>query len=207
MRLVKQLVPALAVAFAGGQAVGAVAGSALLTLVLGVATAVLALVTYGWTVRWSERRAPVEVAPTGALAAVGRGVLIGAGMCTAVMGTIALLGGYRVEGVGSVAGPVGLLGFMAAAAVTEEVLYRGILFRIVEEWTGTWTALVLTAVLFGLSHLLNPHADLWGAIAIAIEGSRDHSVTRRPARRPRHASAVPQAPPPTTPIWASALTG
>ena len=169
MRLVKQLVPALAVAFAGGQAVGAVAGSALPTLVLGVATAVLALVTYGWTVRWSERRAPVEVAPTGALAAVGRGVLIGAGMCTAVMGTIALLGGYRVEGVGSVAGPVGLLGFMAAAAVTEEVLYRGILFRIVEEWTGTWTALVLTAVLFGLSHLLNPHADLWGAIAIAIE--------------------------------------
>ena len=37
---------------------------------------------------------------------------------------------------------------------------------------------------------------------LEIAGSRDHSVTCRPARRARQASAVPQAPPPTTPIWA-----
>jgi hypothetical protein len=53
--------------------------------------------------------------------------------------------------------------------VTEELLFRGILFRIVEERAGTWIALMLTGVLFGLSHLFNPHASLWGAIAIAIE--------------------------------------
>jgi uncharacterized protein len=58
---------------------------------------------------------------------------------------------------------------MAAAAVTEELLFRGILFRIVEQWTGTWTALVLTAALFGLSHLVNPNATVWGALAIAVE--------------------------------------
>jgi hypothetical protein len=28
---------------------------------------------------------------------------------------------------------------------------------------------VLTGVLFGLSHLFNPHASLWGALAIGIE--------------------------------------
>jgi uncharacterized protein len=53
--------------------------------------------------------------------------------------------------------------------VTEELIFRGILFRIVEERAGTWIALALTGVLFGLSHLFNPHASLWGAIAIAIE--------------------------------------
>jgi membrane protease YdiL (CAAX protease family) len=169
MRLLRQLVPVAAIAFAGGRLVGAVAGNAFLTLVVGGVTAVLAVVAYAWTVRWSERRAPVEVAVAGAPAAVGRGVLIGAGMCATVIAGIALLGGYRVEGFGSVTGPVGLIGFMAAAAVTEEVLFRGILFRIVEERTGTWAALALTGVLFGLSHLLNPRADLWGAIAIAIE--------------------------------------
>jgi hypothetical protein len=58
---------------------------------------------------------------------------------------------------------------MAAAAVTEELLFRGVLFRIVEERTGTWIALLLTGVVFGLMHLLNPDASLWGAIAIAIE--------------------------------------
>lgn len=169
MRFVKQFVPVAAVAFVGGRGVGAVAGNAFLTVVLGVATAVLAVVTYAWMVRWSERRAPVEVAAIGATAGIGRGLLIGVGMFAAVIGSIAVLGGYRVDGFGSAAGPVGLFGFMAAAAVTEELLFRGILFRIVEERTGTWTALVLSGVVFGLSHLFNPHASLWGAIAIAIE--------------------------------------
>ncbi|MEU6408111.1 CPBP family intramembrane glutamic endopeptidase [Microbispora sp. NPDC046933] len=169
MRLLKQLVPVAVVAFVGGTIVGVVQGNALLTLVLGVATAVLAVFVYARVVRWSERRAPVEVAAKGAVAAVGRGLVIGAGMFAAVIVNIAFVGGYRVDGLGSVTGAVGLLGFMAAAAVTEELLFRGILFRIVEDWTGTWIALALTGLLFGLSHLSNPHASLWGAIAIAIE--------------------------------------
>jgi membrane protease YdiL (CAAX protease family) len=169
MRLLKQLVAVAAVAFVGGMGVGAAEGNALLTLVLGVATAVLAVFVYARVVRWSERRAPVEVAAKGAAAAVGRGVLIGVGMFAAVIVNIAFMGGYRVDGRGSVAGAVALFGFMAAAAVTEELIFRGVLFRIVEERTGTWMALALTGVLFGLSHLFNPHASLWGAIAIAIE--------------------------------------
>ncbi|MEV4758803.1 CPBP family intramembrane glutamic endopeptidase [Micromonospora sp. NPDC049559] len=169
MRLLKQLGAVAAVAFAGSLAVGAVSGNAPLTLVLGVATAVLALVTYGWVVRRTERRAPVEVARAGAGAAVGRGLLIGAGMFAAVIVNIAFLGGYRVTGWGSALGALGFFGFTAAAAVTEELIFRGILFRIVEERLGTWLALALTGLLFGLSHLLNPHASLWGAIAIAVE--------------------------------------
>nr|WP_055502360.1 type II CAAX endopeptidase family protein [Nonomuraea pusilla] len=169
MRLLKQLVPVALVAFVGGAIVGAVQGNAVLTLVLGVATAVLAVFVYAWAVRWSEGRAPVEVAGKGAFAAAFRGLLIGAGMFAAVIANIAFLGYYRVDGLGSVTGAVGLLGFMAAAAVTEELLFRGILFRIVEGWIGTWLSLTLTGLVFGLMHLTNPHADLWGAIAIAIE--------------------------------------
>ncbi|MEU8061208.1 CPBP family intramembrane glutamic endopeptidase [Microbispora bryophytorum] len=169
MRLLKQLVAVAVVAFAGGAITGAVQGNAFLTLVIGVATAVLAVFVYARVVRWSERRAPVEVARKGAVPAVGRGMLIGAGMFAAVIVNIAFIGGYRVDGLGSVTGAVGLLGFMAAAAVTEELLFRGVLFRIVEEWTGTWIALTLTGLLFGLMHLTNQHANLWGAIAIAIE--------------------------------------
>ena len=169
MRLLKQLVTVAAVAFAGSLGVGAVQGNALLTLILGVATAVLAVFVYAWVVRWSERRAPVEVAAKGAAGAVGRGVLIGAGLFAAVIVNIAFMGGYRIAGLGSVSGAVALFGFMAAAAVTEELIFRGILFRILEERTGTWPALALTGLLFGLSHLFNQHASLWGAIAIAIE--------------------------------------
>ncbi|WP_433178628.1 lysostaphin resistance A-like protein [Actinoallomurus sp. CA-150999] len=169
MRLLKQLLPVVAVAFVGGQVVTAVRGNALLSLVVGVATAVLAVFVYAWTVRWSERRAPVEVAAKGATTRIGLGVLIGVGWFGAVIVNIAFLGDYRVDGFGSVTGAVGLFGFMAAAAVTEELMFRGVLFRIMEERVGTWMALVLTSVLFGGWHLLNPDATLWGAIAIAIE--------------------------------------
>ena len=168
MRLVKQFLAVAAVAFVGGQGVAAVQGP-WLTLVLGLVTAVLAVLVYAWVVRRTEHRAPTEVARSGAVARLLRGALIGAGMFAAVIANIAFLGGYHVEGWGSPTGALGLLGFMAAAAVTEELLFRGVLFRILEERTGTWIALALTGVVFGAMHLANPDATLWGATAIAIE--------------------------------------
>lgn len=169
MRLVKQLLVVAAIALVGSQGVAAVGENPWLTLVIGVATAVLAVLAYAWVVRRTERREPREVGRGGAVAAVGRGALIGVAMCGAVMAGIAWLGDYEIDGLGSATGAVGLFGFMAAAAVTEELIFRGVLFRIVEERTGTWVALALTGVVFGASHLFNPYASSWGAIAIAIE--------------------------------------
>jgi membrane protease YdiL (CAAX protease family) len=169
MRLIIQLAVVAAIALAGNTLVNTVAGSPPLTLFLGLVTAVVAGLGYRWVVRRTERRAPDELARTGAGSALVRGTLLGVGLFAAVILNIAFLGGYQVLGWGSPAGALGLVGFMAAAAVTEELLFRGILFRIVEQWAGTWIALVLTAALFGLSHLLNPNATVWGAIAIAIE--------------------------------------
>ena len=169
MRFIKQLLAVAAVAFIGGQAVAAVQDYFLLTLVAGTATAVLALFVYGWVVRRTERREVTELARAGSGARLARGMLIGFAMFAAVIANIALMGGYHVEGWGSATGALGLLGFMAAAAVTEELLFRGVLFRIIEERTGTWIALLLTGVVFGAMHLANPDATPWGATAIAIE--------------------------------------
>jgi len=169
MRLLKQLLPVVLVAFIGGQALTAVQGNAVPSLVLGLVTAVLAVFVYAWAVRWSERRTPVEVSAKGAAAPLALGILIGVGWFGAVIANIAFMGGYRVDGKGTVMGAIGLFGFMAAAAVTEELMFRGVLFRIIEGRTGTWTALVVTSVLFGAWHLLNPDVTLWGALAIAVE--------------------------------------
>ncbi|WP_327709145.1 CPBP family intramembrane metalloprotease [Streptomyces sp. NBC_00464] len=169
MRVVWQLVAVAAVAMIGGQCVAAVDGNPWLTLVLGLLTAVLAVPVYRWVVGRTEHRPVTELSREGAGAGVGRGVLIGVALFGTVIANIALLGHYEVDGLGTVTGAVGLIGFMAAAAVTEELLFRGVLFRLVEERAGTWIALALTAALFGLAHLSNPDADLWGAAAIAIE--------------------------------------
>lgn len=167
MRLIIQLAVVAAIALAGNTLAGAAAWNPPLTLIIGIGTAAAAVPGYRWVVRRTERRAPDELSRTGS--ALARGTLLGAALFAVVILSIALLGGYQVVGWGSPGGALALVGFMAAAAVTEELLFRGVLFRIVEEWTGTWIALVLTAALFGLSHLLNPHATVWGAFAIAIE--------------------------------------
>lgn len=169
MRLLKQLGTVGVVALAGSAAVGLVDGGGPVTLALGLVTGVLALLAYAWVVRRTEHREPVEVGLSAARGALGRGLLLGLGMFAVVVAAIALGGGYRVEGWGSVSAAAGVLGLAVAAGVTEELLFRGILFRVLEHRTGTWTALAVTAVLFGAMHLLNPHATLWGATAIAVE--------------------------------------
>lgn len=172
MRLVKrlmQIVALVAIAAGGSAIVDAVQGNWFLALVLGLTVAGVVLAVYGRLVRWAEGRVPAEVAREGAAAATGRGALIGLAMFLAVVLNLAVFGFYHIEGFNSLGGALGLFGIMASAAVVEEVLFRGLLFRIVEQWTGTWIALVLSALLFGLSHLGNPDATLWGATAIAIE--------------------------------------
>ncbi|MEU1868757.1 membrane protease YdiL (CAAX protease family) [Streptomyces ambofaciens] len=169
MRFVWQFLAVLAAYAVGGVAINAVKDNDWLSLVVGLTAAALILFVYGWVVRRTERRQALDVALEGAGAKLGWGTLIGVGMFSAVIVNLYASGHYEVDGLGSVPGAIGLVGFMAGAAATEEVVYRGVLFRIIEEHIGTYLALGLTGLVFGLSHLLNEDATLWGAVAIAIE--------------------------------------
>ncbi|WP_031035310.1 CPBP family intramembrane glutamic endopeptidase [Streptomyces sp. NRRL F-5650] len=169
MRFVWQFLAVLAAYALSGVAIQAVQDNDWLTLVVGLTASALMVFVYAWVVRRTEHRQALDVAREGAVAKTAWGVLIGVGMFSAVITNLFASGYYDVHGVGSVQGAVGLVGFMAGAAVTEEIVYRGVLFRIVEEHIGTYLALGLTGLVFGLSHLLNEDATLWGAVAIAIE--------------------------------------
>lgn len=163
--------------------VDALRGTGLLCLAVGLVLAGAALLAYRLLVRWVERRPVVELARAGAVAAVGRGMLLGSALFVVVIGLIAAFGGYRVTGFGSVFGLIAVMGIMAVGAVVEEVLFRGILFRLVEELAGTWGALIVSGLLFGVLHLVNPAATVWGALAIAIEAGlmlgAAYAATRR----------------------------
>src|SRR5947209_368056 len=54
-------------------------------------------------------------------------------------------------------------------AISEEMIFRGILFRWIEEFGGSWAALLLTSAFFGAVHLANPNATPLAAIGIAFE--------------------------------------
>jgi membrane protease YdiL (CAAX protease family) len=80
------------------------------------------------------------------------------------------LGVYRIIGIGSLNGLLAaLIVPTLGAAVTEEMLFRGILFRWLEQFGGSWIALLLTSVFFGAAHLNNPNSSWIAAIGIAFE--------------------------------------
>jgi uncharacterized protein len=54
--------------------------------------------------------------------------------------------------------------------LVEEIILRGIVFRITEERLGTWLALAISALLFALLHLASPNVTLVSAIVAGLEG-------------------------------------
>jgi uncharacterized protein len=137
----------------------------LVSLVLMLA---LTHVSYVFYVRFIERRAALELSPRAMFPDLGWGILTGAGLCSAVVGVLWLLGYYRATAVNGLAVVLPLFAASVASGYMEEILARGIVFRIMEEGLGTWLALTISALLFGLVHIFNPNATILGALAIAL---------------------------------------
>lgn len=116
-----------------------------------------------------EARHPVELAPQ-RIGGLAGGLALGAVLMSAVIAVLFVLGSYRIIGTD----PdyqvwLDLLSAGITAAIAEEIVFRAVLFRLLEELVGTWGAIAASAAVFGLAHLSNPNASLWGAIAIALE--------------------------------------
>jgi hypothetical protein len=65
--------------------------------------------------------------------------------------------------------PTGMIAVAIVSGVVEEVLLRGIVFRLLTRAFNVWWALGLSSLLFGLLHLGNDNATLFSALAIALE--------------------------------------
>lgn len=88
-----------------------------------------------------------------------------------VVGGVLMIAGYYSPEYASPVWPYILLNFafFFLVACGEEVIFRGILFRLIDERFGMWWALGISALVFGFVHILNPDAGVWSSIAIAIE--------------------------------------
>lgn len=59
--------------------------------------------------------------------------------------------------------------FYLLVSVGEEVMFRGILHRMISERFGLTIALIVSSLLFGFAHISNDNATVMAAVAIAIE--------------------------------------
>jgi membrane protease YdiL (CAAX protease family) len=127
------------------------------------------LLVYAAFVRVIECRRVAELGLAKAAPEFGAGFAVGALLFSITMCVLFALGTVDI----TTAGGWQALGYplldALIAAVTEEVLMRGVLFRIIESSLGSWIALVFSAALFGALHAFNPGATLTSSIAIALE--------------------------------------
>ncbi len=119
--------------------------------------------------RWVERAPAPELALAGAGRELALGVLAGTAIFTAGTGLVALLGGFEVLGLRGVGELWAMLSVAILSGSFEELLFRGILLRLIERVTGPWIALAITSALFGAVHLANPGSTSFAALAIALE--------------------------------------
>ncbi|MFK4980199.1 type II CAAX prenyl endopeptidase Rce1 family protein, partial [Klebsiella pneumoniae] len=81
--------------------------------------------------------------------------LIGAGLYAACVLILMVLGIYRIDGLNPWSYMVPAVARALSSGVIEELLFRGAVFRIVEEALGSWISLVVSSLVFGLLHLVN----------------------------------------------------
>lgn len=130
---------------------------------------VLIVGLYVLFIRLIERRRASEFAPSFAVRELALGALIGFLAISLTVALMWLVGTYRVVGINANVALLTALAIGLLPAFGEEVFFRGVLYRIIEDSFGTWAALLSVSLLFGLSHLANPNASWFAAIAIAIE--------------------------------------
>lgn len=148
-----------------------------------VALAIAGLAVYCAYAFLIEQRSVSELALQGMARELGIGLLIGAGLYAACELLLMALGIYRITGLNTWAFMIPAIAMALSSGIFEELLFRGVLFRSVESWFGSWAALVVSSLVFGLTHLINPEATLEGALFIAVEAglllAAAYMLTRR----------------------------
>jgi membrane protease YdiL (CAAX protease family) len=155
----------------------------LLAIAAAVGMVVLGLLVYAGFVRWVEGRRVSELALAPAGREFGIGLLGGAALYTACVLILMALGDFRIDGLNPVSFLLPGVAMALSSGFLEELLFRGALFRIVEEWLGSWISIVVSSLVFGLAHLANPAATLEGALFISVEAGLLFAATFMLTRR------------------------
>jgi membrane protease YdiL (CAAX protease family) len=100
-----------------------------------------------------ERRAVIELSGLGAMAEWTRGAGLGVLAALLTLAPLYVLGVYSIEGSGDGSQLLKQIPEMLLVSVLEELLIRGVMFRIAEQAWGSRHALVFSTVLFVAAHL------------------------------------------------------
>ena len=117
-----------------------------------------------------DKRTITEFATKGLAKNLLIGISIGFILQSCTILVMYLNGNYSIVNINPVSFILIPFTIMFTVAIIEEILVRGIIFRIVEEKLGSYISLTISSVLFGILHLANPHGTLISGICITMAG-------------------------------------
>lgn len=137
-------------------------------LVASVVAGAIMLMVHAFLVQRVEGRPVEELAVRPMAGELGLGLLVGLGLYTLCVLILMALGNYRIDGhrdwlilLAGMATPL-------ATGVYEELWFRGVVFRLTQEWFGTWLAVVISSLIFGFVHWDAAGATLQGLLSISL---------------------------------------
>ena len=144
--------------------------SYLINIPIFLITAVVLLLLYNLLIRYVEANDACKIASRKDISSIGNGLFIGFSYFIIVTVTMSLCGYYHIKSI-QFDWEKQLFSFTLffLVSVSEEIFFRGILFRMINRRWNIWAALVISALIFGGLHIFNDNATLWSSIAIAIE--------------------------------------
>lgn len=137
-------------------------------LIKGIIASSIVILTYIYFYRKYEKRAIGEYTSKGISKNILLGVLIGTTLQGLTILVIYFWGNFRIISVNPFSSIITPFAVAFSVAIFEETLLRGIIFRIVEEKLGSYIALLISAIIFGVLHLANPNSSIVAATCIAI---------------------------------------
>ncbi|WP_395047646.1 CPBP family intramembrane glutamic endopeptidase [Flavobacterium sp.] len=138
-------------------------------LIGGIFVAILAIISYSYLFKFYEKRKITEFSKKGIVKNLTLGIILGTILQSLTIFVIYLKGGYSIISINPILFIVPPLTVAFSSAIVEEILLRGIVFRITEEKLGSYLALIISAILFGAMHLANPNSSLIAGIGLAIQ--------------------------------------
>jgi uncharacterized protein len=138
-------------------------------LIVGIFSSLIAIFSYVYLFKIYEKRDITELSTKGIGGHLVKGILLGFVLQALTILVIYVKGGYSVISINPFLYLIPSLTMAFTSAIFEEILMRGIIFRLIEEKLGSYIALIISAILFGAMHLSNPNSSLIAAIGLAIQ--------------------------------------
>lgn len=128
----------------------------------------LFLYAYRLYTKYIEKREAYEISRDNSLKEIGFGFLISSLMVAVIVILLTILSFYRIDDFNDESIIINAFILFGMGAFVQELLVRGILFRIVEEILGSWITIIVVTSTFGLIHIFNENATPFTIVSLII---------------------------------------